>query len=203
GNPAVIGGPSQPGGYGSSGAVFSNMNVILQDISILTSYSRYGLTYTAFDFSGLANAVVRNVAYGTTGIVPNNDFTSVGQFATGFSIGALMPASGNNDNCYISNVTCHGGYTFAFFATEHSVINDMRILYSWSALCVVGNYYGSVGATHGVVADQLSIEACANVVYFIGVGSAGIGPFVDIRQLDTESGAPTFSDNTNGNGLAA
>jgi len=40
-------------------------------------------------------------------------------------------------------------------------------------------------------------------MYFIGVGSDGIGPIVDIDQLDTESGAPTFSDNTGGNGLAA
>jgi hypothetical protein len=70
-------------------------------------------------------------------------------------------------------------------------------------LCVVGNYYGSVGATHAIKAQQLSVEACSNIVYIIGVGSAGIGPFIDIDQLDTETSTPTFSDNTGGNGLRA
>jgi hypothetical protein len=79
----------------------------------------------------------------------------------------------------------------------------MRLLYCWSGFCPVGNYYGSVGATHAIKAQQLSIEACSNVVYIIGVGSAGIGPFIDIDQLDTESGAPTFADNASGNALAA
>jgi len=203
GNPAVIGGPSQPGGYGVAPGVFSNMSVYLQDLSILTAYSVYGLTYSAFDFSGLANAGIEGIAYGTTGTVVAGDFTSVSSFANGFSIGALMPAAGNNDNCYVRNVTIHGGYTFAFFATEHVVADTMRILYCWSAFCPVGNYYNSVGATHAIKAAQLSIEACSNVMYFIGVGSDGIGPIVDIDQLDTESGAPTFSDNTGGNGLAA
>lgn len=203
GNPAVIGAPSQPGGYGVAPGVFSNMHVRLRGISILTSYSLHGLTYSAFDFSGLANASIESIAYGTTGIVASNDFASPNTFANGLSIGGLMPAAGNNDNCMVRDVTVHGGYTYAFFATEHTVVDTMRLLYCWSAFCVVGNYYGSVGATHAVTAQQLSIEACTNVLYIIGVGSAGIGPFIDIPQLDTETSSPTFSDNTAGNGLRA
>lgn len=179
------------------------MHITLKGISILTTYSFHGLTYTAFDFSGMANAHVEDIAYGTTGTVPSGNFSSPNSFANGLSIGALMPAAGNNDNCIVRNVTVHGGYTYAFFATEHCVVETMRLLYCWSAFCAVGNYYGSVGATHAIKAQQLSIEACTNVLYIIGVGSAGIGPFVDIDQLDTESGAPAFSDNTSGNGLAA
>lgn len=202
GNPAVIGGPSQPGGYGVAPGVFSNMHVTLKGISILTAFSKHGLTYTAFDFSGIANAHIQDMAYGTTGTVPSGDFASSSSFANGLSIGGLMPAAGNNDNCIVRNVTVHGGYTYAFFATEHCVVETMRLLYCWSAFCPVGNYYGSVGATHAIKAQQLSVEACSNVLYIIGVGSAGIGPFVDIDQLDTESGAPAFADNTSGNGLA-
>lgn len=202
GNPAVLGGPAQPGGYGVSPGVYSNMLVTLQDLSILTAYSLYGLTYSAADFSGIAEANVFDVAYGTTGVVPAGDFESPNQFANGLSIGLLMPAAGNNDNCAIRNLSCHGGYTYAIFATEHTDIVTGRLLYCWSALCVVGLYYGSVGATHGVTATQLSVEGCTNEVYFIGVGSGGIGPWL-YALIDTESGTPTFSDNTSGNGLAA
>jgi hypothetical protein len=178
------------------------MYVTLKGISILTTYSFHGLTYSAFDFSGIANAKIDSIAYGTTGIVPAGDYGGPSSFANGLSIGALMPAAGNNDNCIVKDVTVHGGYTYGFFATEHAVIDTMRLLYCWSGFCPVGNYYGSVGATHAIKAQQLSVEACSNVMYLIGVGSGGIGPFIDIDQLDTESGAPTFADNTSGNGLA-
>lgn len=203
GNGCVIGGPAQPGGYGVAPGTYSNMLVTLRGLSILTAYSLYGLTYTAFDFSGIANAHVEDVAYGTTGVVPTNDFASVNQFANGLSIGALMPANGNNDYCVVRNVTCHGGYTYGFYATEHTTAIDMRILYCWSGFCPVGLYFGSVGATHAIKAIQLSVEACTNNVLIVGVGSAGIGPFIDIDQLDTETSTPVFADTTSGTGLAA
>ncbi|MEV6055009.1 hypothetical protein [Streptomyces sp. NPDC052107] len=202
GNPAVIGGPTQPHGYGTSAALYSNMLVTLKGISILTAYSAYGLTYSAFDFSGVANAGVEDVAYGTTGTVPNGDFASVGGFAAGLSIGALMPANGNNDYVVVRNLTCHGGYTYGFFVTEHTTATDVRILYCWSGFCAVGQYMGSGGATHAIKAVQLSVEACANNVMIIGYGASGIGPFLD-TQLDTETSTPTFADNNNGLGLAA
>lgn len=202
GNPCVIGGPAQPGGYGVSPGVYSNMLLTLRNLSILTTYSLYGLTYSAADFSGLAEANLFDFAYGATGVVPGGDFVSPNQFANGLSIGLLMPAPGNNDNCAIRNLSCHGGYTYALFATEHCDIVTGRLLYCWSALCIIGSYFGSVGATHGVTATQLSIEGCTNEVYFIGVGSGGIGPWL-YAIIDTESGTPTFSDNTSGNGLAA
>jgi hypothetical protein len=179
------------------------MLITLTGLSILTAFSLFGLTYTAFDFSGVANAHVEDIAYGTTGTVPNGDYASPNQFANGLSIGALMPAAGNNDHCIVRNVTCHGGYTYAFYATEHSVVDTMRLLYCWAGFCAVGLYYGSVGATHAIRAAQLSIEACTNVLMIVGAGSDGIGPFVDIDQLDTETSTPTFADTTSGTSLAA
>lgn len=199
GNPAVIGGPAQPGGYGVAPGVFSNMIVTVRNLAILTAYSLYGLTYSALDLSGVANACLEHFAYGTTGNVPAGDYASPNQFANGLAVGVLMPAAGNNDNCYVSDVTCQGGYTYAFFATEHTVVDAMRLLYCWSGFCPVGTYFGSVGATHAIHAQQLSIEACTNVVYVVGAGSAGIGPIIDIGQLDTESSTPTID----GNSLAA
>ena len=203
GNPCVIGGPAQPGGYGVAPGVFSNMLVTIANLSILTTHSFWGLTYSAVDFSGIAEASLLDFAYGTTGSVAAGDYAAPAQFANGLAIGVLMPADGNNANQVCRNISCHGGYAFAFFATEHTVIDRLCILYCWSGLCPVGTYFGSVGSTHGVTVAQLNAEGCAQVVCFIGVGSTGIGPWLDIRQLDTEIGTPVFADRTSGTGLAA
>jgi len=70
-------------------------------------------------------------------------------------------------------------------------------LYDWAAFCPVGTYYGSVGSTHAIVATLLSIESCSYLVYIIGGGSGGIGPFLHLR-IDTETGLPRFGDNNSG-----
>jgi hypothetical protein len=202
GNACVLGGPAQPGGFGVSPGVFSNMLVTLRNLSILTTHSSNGLTYSAVDFSGLAEANLENFAYGTTATVVGNWYVSPSGFANGLSIGVLMPANGNNDNNRCANVSCHGGYTFGFFATEHTVVDRICLLYCWSALCPVGQYFGSVGSTHSICIQQASIEGCTNVVNFIGVGSGGVGPWL-FANIDTEVSNPTFADRTSGTGLNA
>lgn len=192
GNPCVIGGPAQPHGYGTSALLFSNMMVVLEDLSILTAYSTLGLTYSAFDFSGLSCAGLKSIAFGTNGTVPSGEFMTPASLSAGQSAAGLMPANGNNDNCYVSDVTIYGGHTYGLMATEHTVINDIRLLYCWSGLVVVGNYLGSAGAGHGVSVQQASIEGCINEIQFMGVGAAGIGPDLVIGQLDTESSAPNI-----------
>jgi hypothetical protein len=112
-----------------------------------------------------------------------------------------MPAPGNNDNSWTSNVTCQGGYTYAMFIPEHFVADRLCILYCWSAACIVGNYNGSVGSTHAINLGQASIEACPNVINVIGIGSGGQGPWL-YGILDTE-GSLSMIDNTSGNGLNA
>lgn len=201
GNSAVIGGPAQPGGFGIGPGVYSNVNAIFTNLSILTTHSSFGLTLSALDLSGIANASLNNFAYGTAGSVTGTDYSNPGVFATGFSIGVLMPASGNNDNCIVRNVTCHGGYAYGFFATEHSDIYALRILYCWAGFCPVGTYYSSVGSTHAIVATNLSIESCTYILYIIGAGSAGVGPFIHLR-IDTETSTPRFGDNSTGLGSA-
>jgi hypothetical protein len=192
GNAAVIGGPAQPAGYGQSPGLFSNMLVTLRNLSILTTHSSNGFTYTAADFSGIAEANLENIAYGTTGSVAAGDYSNPATFGSGLAIGLLMPANGNNDNNVIRGLSVHGGYTYALFATEHTVIDRLCILYCWAALCVVGAYFGSVGSVHGVNVVQASIEQCSNIVYVMGAGSNGIGPWL-YATISTESGGPTFS----------
>lgn len=203
GNPCVIGGPSQPGGYGVAPGVFSNMGVTFKNLSILTTHSVNGLTYSAGDMSGVSNCNLMDFAYGVTAspaILPSIDQGA--SYANGLSIGWLMPANGNNDNCAIRNVTCHGGYTFGFLATEHTVVDSMRILYCWSGLCPTGTYYSSVGATHAFKFGQISIEACTVLMNIFGGGSGGVGPIIDIDQLDTEISTPTILDRSGGTALA-
>nr|WP_159059617.1 hypothetical protein [Streptomyces antibioticus] len=201
-NPVVLGAANQAGGYGVAPGVFSNMLVSIRSLSIVTAYSSYGLTYGAVDLSGVANASIEDFAYGTTGVVATGDYASVNGFATGLSAGLLLPANGNNDNVVLRNVTCHGGYTYAMFVTEHCTPELVRILYSWSALCITGVYRGGVGATHAFKIGQISIEVCTNLVHIFGTGSDSKGVFLDIDQLDTETSLPVFKDDNSGAGLS-
>ena len=201
GEPCVIGGPNQSNHYGDSQLKFSNMLVVLQGISIMVPKSTSGLSYSGVDFSGVAEANVFDCSIATNGSYAAGDFLAPNGFQTGFSKGLMMPANGNNDNNVIRNLSIGGGFAEGLFATEHTIIESARLLYCWSALTLVGSYYGSVGSSHAVVADQISIEGCINEVRVRGAGQSGVGPFLDINQLDTESGSPTFIDN--GAGLAS
>jgi hypothetical protein len=202
GNPSVIGGPSQPGGYGISPGVFSNMYVDIANLSILTAHSPSGYTYTALDLSGVACARIRDFAYSTTGVVAGGSYGNPNVFGSGASAGLLMPANGNNDLCVIDNVICGGGYTYGLLATEHTDIVGLRILYCWAALCPVGNYFGSVGAAHSITGSLISIEQCTYLLHFVGVGSSGIGPVIYLK-IDTETSTPKFGDRNSGAALAA
>lgn len=202
GNPCVLGGPSQPGGYGVAPGNFSNMYVDLDNVSVLTAHSKFGLTYSAIDFSGIANARLKDVQYSTAGTVPGGSYVSPGVFATGLSIGCLLPANGNNDLTMVENVTCGGGYTYAMLVPEHTDIYGLRLLYCWAALCPVGSYYSSVGAAHSIRASLISIEQCTFLVYIFGPGTGGLGPTMDLR-IDTETSTPRFGCRTSGTGLAA
>ncbi|HEY6021626.1 MAG TPA: hypothetical protein VIY48_17685 [Candidatus Paceibacterota bacterium] len=195
GNPAIIGGPTQPNGYGTTALLFSNMLVTLRNLSMFTTFSTAGLTFGCFDFSGIAEAQIIDCAFGTTALF--TDLQSPTPLSANLSICGLFPANGNNDLNVVRNASFVGGHTFAFYATEHTVIEAMRITYCWAALCVIGGYFNSVGASHAVNVDQISVEGCTRHVYIIGSGQAGQGPVVNISQLDTE-GFPIIYDGSNG-----
>lgn len=191
GNPAVICGPNEGWGYGVS-ATFSNMQVVVKNLAVLTTHSAYGLTYGALNLYGVANAHLENVGYGTAGVVPGSDYTSPGVFGTGLSVGLLLPAPGNNDHVVAKNVGCGGGYTYASFVTEHLMMDRYMALYCWAGIVIIGNYFGSVGSVHALKILSASIEACINEVYIMGVGSSGIGPIIDI-DVSTESSTPNVA----------
>lgn len=200
GNAALLGGPSEPGGFGISPGNFTNVEVRLIGLSLRTTHSAWGLTYSAADLVGCANAAARDFGYGTAATVANGDYGNQSALGTGLAIGLLLPADGNNDLCILDNVTCHGGYTYSAFITEHTDILGLRLLYSWAGFCPVGSYYGSLGSVHAI-RGFISVEVCHYHLYLMGVGSGGIGPFLHVL-LDTEGGV-LFGDNTSGTGSAA
>ncbi|MFC9821379.1 hypothetical protein ACFWG6_30865 [Streptomyces erythrochromogenes] len=204
GNPGVLSGPNEGFGYGAS-ALFSNIMPVIRNMAILTTHSTFGLTYGAANLYGCANAHVENLGFGTLGTVasPSTDYSSPGTFGTGLSVGLLLPAPGNNDNVIAKNIGCGGGYTYACFVTEHAMIDRYMALYCWAGLVAVGTYASSVGSVHAMKILSASIEACTNELYIMGVGSAGIGPIIDIDQLSTESGTPNIAGSSAGAMAAA
>lgn len=200
GNPGIISGPNEGTSnglaYGAS-ARFSNIQPMITDMAFLVPHTQFGLPYGGWNFYGCANAHIENVSHSTLGVVAvGSDYASPGTFGTGLSIGALMPAPGNNDLSILRNVSIQGGFTYGIFFSEHTIIDRIMALYCWAGLCMVGSYAGSVGAVHPAKVTQASIEQCARQVYFVGVGSEGVGPRLDIDQLQTESGTPTFDGNS-------
>jgi hypothetical protein len=193
GNPGIISGPTEANGYGVSGK-FSNTMPVIEDMAFLVPHTADGLSHGAWNFYGCANAHIRgDVSISTLGVVPGSDYTSPGVFATGLSIGCLMPAPGNNDLSVIDNLSIQGGFTYGIFFSEHTLIGRIMALYCWSALVVVGTYAGSVGSVHAAKVLSASIEACVNEVYIYGPGSSGVGPIIDIDQLSTESSTPNIA----------
>jgi hypothetical protein len=199
GNPGIISGPNEGTGNGlayGAAARFSNIMPMIRNMAFLVPHTSFGLPYAAWSFFGCANAHVENVSVSTLGVVPGSDYATPGTFGTGLSIGALMPAPGNNDLSVIRNLSIQGGFTYGLFLSEHTIVDRVMVLYCWAGLCPVGSYAGSVGAVHAIKVATASIEACGREVYIIGAGSQGVGPRIDIDQLQTESGTPTFDGNS-------
>lgn len=186
GNPAVICGPNEKSGYGVN-AVYSNTIPVFKNLSIITAHSDFGLTYGAINAWGCANAKIENVSIGTAGIVTGQDFVSPATFGSGLSIGVMLPAPGNNDLVFVTDLSIQGGYTYAIFLTEHGIVDRLMSLYCWAGLVVVGTYAGSVGSVHAMKVLSYSVEQCIRQVYIYGVGSQGIGPVIDIDQCSTEA----------------
>ncbi|MFF9238387.1 hypothetical protein ACF1AY_15840 [Streptomyces sp. NPDC014776] len=194
GNPAVISGPNEGSGYGVS-ATFSNTLVAITGLTIITTHSTFGLTYSAANLWGCAKAYVDGLAYGTAGTVatPSTDYTSPALLGNGASVGLLLPAPGNNDHVVAPNVSCNGGYTYGIFITEHALVGRYMALYCWAGIVAIGTYRGSVGSVHAMKVISASVEACTHELYIYGPGSQGVGPIIDIDQLSTESGTPNIA----------
>jgi hypothetical protein len=213
GNPSMIGGPTGVNGYGAntSPTLFSNMLIHLEGLTLLTTHSANGYTYGAYWFYGVATAQITHVSIGTTGVVlltaGGGDFGTPSNFGSGISIGAGMPANGNNDYNQIDGLVINGGYTYGLFATEHTQLRGGVVLYCYAGLCPVGIYNDGPGGTgksgnasvHGVEVSQTDIEACLYHLELIGAGTNS--PMLH-GVIDTE-GTINIRDNGSGTPLGA
>lgn len=193
GHSSMIGGPTEPSGY-TQGAKFNNAQVTLIDIQIRTTHTKDGIGIGAANLSSCASGGVERFGWGSMSTVVQG-IDQVGAYGNGLVVGLYLPTAGNNDLSYMSNATCHGGYTYDVWVSEHTDIYSVRLLYGWAGLCIVGTYWSSVGTTHGVN-GFISIEACSYFIYFIGAGSGGEGPYLHLI-VDTE-GTLKIGDNNGG-----
>lgn len=198
GHSSVLGGPTEPSTY-TQAAKFNNVHVVLRNVQIRTTHTRDAIGIGAANLSSCKTAGVERFAWGTMSTVVQGIDTA-NLFGGGLSVGLYLPTAGNNDLTYMNNATCHGGYTYAVWISEHTDIFSVRLLYCWAGLCIVGTYWSSVGTTHGVHGFA-SVEACVYFLYFIGAGSGGSGPYLHLI-LDTE-GTLKVGDNNNGVASAA
>lgn len=205
GQSAMIGGPTGPNGYGTSTFLFSNMHVVLKNLSLVTTHSNYGLGYGAAWLWGVDQCNISDLGYGTTGVFNNGNGefggSGVNTLSSGASVGIGLPATSNQNNVTMDRVTCGGGYTYALLATEHAVLNSCHIFYSWAGLCCVGDWHDG-GATantssHAIEFPQIGIEGCSHSFYILGSGASGIGPYINGR-IDVESGLSLADDGNNG-----
>lgn len=193
GHSSVIGGPTEPSGYTQS-AKFNNVQCVLSNMQIRTTHTQDGIGIGAAFLASCASGGVERFGWGSMSTVALH-IDSVGNYGNGEVIGLYLPTAGNNDLSYASNATCHGGYTYDIWVSEHTDFFSTRLLYGWAGLCVIGNYWSSVGTTHGVN-GFLSIEGCNYFLYLIGAGSGGEGPYLHL-VLDTE-GTLKVGDRTGG-----
>lgn len=193
GHSSVLGGPTEPSGY-TQAAKFNNVEINLRNLQIRTTHTKYGIGIGAANLSSCKSGGVEKFAWGTMSTaVQRIDLT--GNYGAGMVVGLYLPTAGNNDKSYLQNATCHGGYTYDVWVSEHTDFFSVRLLYGWAGLCIVGNYWSSVGTTHGV-SGFVSVEACTYFLYFFGGGSGGNGPYLDLT-VDTE-GTLKIGDNNSG-----
>lgn len=193
GHSSVLGGPTEPSGY-TQAAKFNNVEITLTDLQIRTTHTKYGIGIGAANLSSCKSGGVERFAWGTMSTYYQR-VDLVGNYGAGMVVGLYLPTAGNNDKSYMINATCHGGYTYDLWVSEHTDFVSTRLLYGWAGLCVIGNYWSSVGTTHGV-SGFISIEACQYFLYLFGAGSGGEGPFLDLT-IDTE-GTLKIGDNNSG-----
>lgn len=193
GHSAMFGGPTEPSGYTQS-AKFNNVQFTFENIQIRTTHTRDGIGIGALNLASCKSGGVASFGWGSMSTVVQH-IDSVGNYGNGLVVGLILPAPGNNDLSFMSNATCHGGYTYDVWISEHTDLYSVRLLYGWAGLCVVGNYWGSVGTTHGVN-GFLSVEGCSYFLYLIGAGSGGNGPYLHLT-IDTE-GTLKIGDNNGG-----
>lgn len=191
GPPSVFGGPFA--GYGAASSLFSNMQVVVDGLSVLAPWD---CGYMAFDFLGLAEAVVVSGSKLAMATVPSGTgWPQITQFGslTRTTAGLRMPDTNNNDRSDITWWSSEGDI-YALMPSEHTTFDSVRAIYCFVAC---RPYSGSAMA-HGLYGRHLSAENCTYAVSPMPSGVPGfpggnIVKFV-IDRVDVETVTDVLSD---------
>lgn len=183
GPPSVFGGPFA--GYGAAESVFSNMQVVLDGVSVALPWDS---GFTGFDFYGLAEAVVRSGSALAMATVPGGAWPVITDFGalTRTAAGLRMPDTNNNDRSDIDYWSCEG-LVYSAALSEHVTWRRIAGIYNF----VAAQVYAGASMPHAMDGGYLSAEACG---YAVGVMPSGVAGFPGgntvktvIRVVDLES----------------
>lgn len=175
--PVVIGGPNPAGGYGSGTAIFNNVSIFWDGISILVpNVPDHGVG--GADWRGCAKATGR-----TFSCLPNaNPSTMTKPSGTGWSFGWAGPNNGNNDKSGLEDAAVYG-QTYGYILGEHTTARALRAISCYHSYGIVGAFNG-VGAQHVTTLTNCSAEAVAtNGTHMILINSgAQVEATLDIED---------------------
>jgi hypothetical protein len=172
GAPSVIGGPTPAQGYGQSDALFNNMLVVIDGLTVLVSSNP---TIMGFDFSGMGEANITNATVNAS-TTPGNGLPTLPTHS--WAYGVYMPQTRNNDNANIGNFSCEGMYT-GLVLSEHAVVTSCRVVYCTTGILILGC------SSDTVLINYASVEACVTTLQCVQV-SGGLSASVRIDVLDVE-----------------
>lgn len=188
--PVVLGGPNPTGGYGSGAAVFNNVNIYWDGVSIVVpNVPDHGIG--GVDFRGCAKALG-----GSYSCLPNAaPGTMTLPSGAGWSFGWAGPNNGNNDKSVLRDATVYA-QTYGYLLGEHTFSESLRAISCFHSYGIIGTFNGA-GAEHVCTMVNCSAEAIAtggSHMILIGQG-AQIRATLDIEDttlkiVDQSSSTP-------------
>lgn len=181
GLPSVLGGPTPEQGYATTGALFTNICVVIDGVMIVAPANP---SVCGVNLAGVAECNVSNLGC-QADQVPSTALT----VQTNFMTGLIMPYNGNNAYCEIGMYSCEG-WRNGVLLGEHSNVQSLRCV-----LCQTGVRIGGPNR-HGIVVQHACVEACVKHLEYIDLGTVAFsaaGSYVWIGAMDTEGGAGNFT----------
>lgn len=171
---SVVGGPTPSQGYGGASALFNNMCLVIDGLTVVCPSNP---TLTAFALEGMAQVHIISAA-----ALVNTTPGSMVSANNNWAAGLYMPQKQNNDLCNIDDFSCEG-YYYGVLLSEHAAINRLRIIYCRFGIALL------LDGADAVWIGYASVEACQSDVEAVA-GSTGA---VYIDMLDTETGGGPYT----------
>ena len=171
GPPSVIGGPTPAQGYGQATGLFSNIQVVIDGISVSVPADPKTM---CFDLSGCAEANIIS-ASANAATTPGLGMPTAPTHS--WAVGLYMPHTRNNDLCLVQDYSCEGMY-FGMILSEHSTVLHAQIVYCNTGIDILDG-------EDLVYIGHCSVELCNVFLWAEDLG--GRSNKVKIEALDIET----------------